>query len=548
MLRQLTISLATALIVVPLCAPPVAGESGPSPGSLATLAEHGIEPTAESLAEFLESLHPDAQTQQRVDSLIKRLGHPEFFERESAMQKLLQMPVYSPEALQRAAASADAETRWRAAYVLKNSDGRTEQLLAAVYDVIHNGGIAGLADPVLRSLPFCSEPWLRKSAQQALQATAVSSDTELFRKYLPDGHVEVRSAAIAALAALEGEDAVVELQPLVSDELPAIRITVAEALGNLGEREMLPLFVELLEAEEEEVRARSARMLRLLTQQRFGYSAVDSDESRANAVAKWRAWVDGPGATARLHFPVGGRAPLIGRTLICYYAQQQVVELDADEKETWQITVARPWGCEGLPNGHRLISSYQNKLLIEYDARGKQVWTKTQLPGTPFKFQRLDNGNTLVACSDTGRILEIRRDEAGTIVWDVTLGGRPVDVERLENGRTLVALQSESRVVEIDREGKVQWELPNMFSPWAVQRLDGGNTLVCQQSANAVREVDRKGRTVWEVTGLSRPYDCQRLPNGNTLIVDRTGVREVDRNKNIVWQKAGANPSSASRF
>lgn len=86
--------------------------------------------------------------------------------------------------------------------------------------------------------------------------------------------------------------------------------------------------------------------------------------------------------------------------------------------------------------------------VVEYDENWNEVWSidKDQLPGSPFNVRRLPNGNTLVACSDSQRVLEF--DRSKKVVWDITVQGRPMDVTRLENGNTLISLSHTGRVVE----------------------------------------------------------------------------------------------------
>lgn len=552
-IRQL---LLLGSVAAALCATAAAQDRAALEPAIQLLRAHGIEPTAESIGQYLRSLHPDSSAQKRLAELVRQLGDDEFARREAATYELLRLPLLAPEELQRAAAGPDPEVRWRAQQILQTADRRSAELLAAAFEVIQGLPLKGLAAGVLAAVPLCREDWLLHGARGALGATVEPADATLLRGSLGGGHTESRVSAVGALATLAGETSAVDLVPLLEDTDLKVRFAAALAVANFGRREALPVLVDLLEAGEGEgdpqsthLRTQSDQVLRALTGQQFGYVAYDPKQQREAAVQAWRNWLEGPGKTAPLKFPVRPGATLLGRTLISYYAHQRVIEIDdRTGKIVWEAHVANPWGCRGLPNGHRLIASYSGRMIIEYDREGKQVWTKTDLPPSPFKVRRLENGNVLVACSDSGELLEIRRDAAGTVVWQKKLDGRPMDAERLENGHTLVALQNANRIVEIDRDGKEVWSLPNMFNPLSVQRLENGNTLVCQQGAGAVRELDRSGKVVWEIAGLNNPYDAQRLPNGNTLVADMNGVREFDRQKNQKWHRPDQHASGVCRY
>src|SRR5688572_8101833 len=89
-------------------------------------------------------------------------------------------------------------------------------------------------------------------------------------------------------------------------------------------------------------------------------------------------------------------------------SQNKVVEYDADRNKVWELNnVNQPWGADGLPNGHRLICSYNGQFVAEYDESGKEVWRKDGLPGFASHAHRLDDGNTLVACSNVNKVIEI---------------------------------------------------------------------------------------------------------------------------------------------
>jgi hypothetical protein len=351
---------------------------------------------------------------------------------------------------------------------------------------------------------------------------------------------------MAGLSSALGDGAGNVLAELLTDGSDHVKSEAAWALGNVGDRRALTAFGELLDSDDIKVRVSSVQALRALTGKRFKYSAYDDREVRAGGVKEWQDWIAGDGQTAKLEFPIREGAFMLGRTLICYYSKNQVIELNAAGEEVWKHEVPYAWGCQGLPDGHRLIASYSGRFVAEFDDEGREVWKKSGLPGAPFSVQRLDDGNTLVTCSDSQKVIEIAPDKS--LVWEVTLEGRPMDARRLDNGNTLVALQTIGKVVEIDRSGKVVWEAYEQSGALSASRLDNGNTLICRSGNNMVVEINREGEIVWAQRELRNPYDAQRLPNGNTLIADFIGVREVNPKGEVVWQRDGQGASRVHRY
>ena len=411
---------------------------------------------------------------------------------------------------------------------------------------IEENEVKGAAGEVLGIAPLCSAEHLLRSARRAMEVTATPENADVITAALDSPRVGVRTIAMAGLPGALGDRASEPLTNLLSDASDHIKLEAAWTLANTGERASLTAFGELLDSEDLKVRVRSAKALRSLTGQKLPFSAYDESPERAEHAKAWREWIAGDGQTAKLEFPIRDGHSLLGRTLICYYSQNKVVELDDKGEETWSANVPYAWGCQGLPNGHRVVASYSGRYVAEYDQAGREVWKKTGLPGAPFSVERLENGNTLVTCSDSQKIVEIAPDKK--IIWEIEISGRPMDARRLENGNTLVALQTLGKVVEVDRSGKVVWEVDNQGGVLSATRLENGNTLICRQANNMVAEINRRGDVVWSKGELRNPYDAQRLPDGNTLIVDYKGVQEVNPKGEIVWQRSGNGASRVHRY
>jgi uncharacterized protein (UPF0248 family) len=174
--------------------------------------------------------------------------------------------------------------------------------------------------------------------------------------------------------------------------------------------------------------------------------------------------------------------------------------------------------------------------------------------GYPCALEVLENGNILVAGWDDdmpGFVKEFT--QSGDIVWQMLDLKWPWKAQRLENGNTLIADAGLNRVYEVDAQKQEVWAVENLgpeenelfdsLGPVYVQRIVNGNTLVSIMATNRIVEVDPSGTIVWELGDeiVNSPYSAIRLKNGNTLIADggHHRVIEVDTDKNIVWEKDG---------
>jgi outer membrane protein assembly factor BamB len=385
---------------------------------------------------------------------------------------------------------------------------------------------------------------VRRQARQALAACATAADAARLQAAVESADPLPRIIAADALGRSAGAAAKPVLAALLAEPDPRLQLAGARALANLGDRDSLAALVKLLESDDLKLRSESAQVLFSLAGERFGFVAYDKPEARGAAVAKWRDWLASKGESAALKFPVPDVPPPLGRTLVSFYQQNVVIEYNEQREEVWRLSANQPWSCQGLPDGHRLIAFYAENKVVEYDETGKPVWTQQGLPGNPFGARRLENGNTLIACSDSEQVVEYKPDHS--IAWQKQVTGRPMDAKRLENGNTLICLSNANNVVELDPDGNTVWQVGNMNGPIKAQRLENGNTLIAQMNSGSVVEVNREGTIVWRRDGFSYPYDAQRLPSGGTLIIDNGGVREIDADGKEVWQQGLAGGSGVS--
>ena len=543
-MRRSVVAVVTLVVVLARVAGAAGADTPPAPAAdpaaesdAAVLADAGIAPDGAGALGHVRGVLPTAEARRVVSDLLARLGSEVYLEREEATRRLANLPFVPADVLREAATSSpDLEVRARAQQVLQQrEDGPGGDVLRAALRTVGRHKPTGAAEALLQLAPLLGDETMSGTLRDALAAAARPEDAGRLRAALADPRAAARAAAVAAALATAGEAARPDVRALLADKDDDVRLAAALALGDTGERAALPVLANLLNAAHPRVRARAAATLRALTGQELDFAAHDEPGARVAAADAWRDWVTRNGATAELRFPVPRVPPELGRTLICIYAQNKVVELDAKDRETFSVTLTGPWGCVGLPNGHRLIASYGTQAVVEFDARGRECWRRDKLPGNPISVERLENGNTLVALSDGNRVVEVRRD--GELAWDVQIGGRPTSAQRLPNGRTLIALDSARRIVEVDRSGKEVWQLELSTEPSTAMRLDNGNTLVSERGLGRVVEYDRAGRVAWRREGLQYAVDAQRLRDGTTLYADGQGVRQVGRDGKVLWEK-----------
>ncbi|MEM8670713.1 MAG: hypothetical protein AAGG48_24515 [Planctomycetota bacterium] len=495
------------------------------------LQQYGIECNKDSLAEFFESLNPEGEIITATKALIAKLGAEDFRTREASMLKLLAMPQLPIELLKEAAVDEDPEIQWRAKILLSKAGSQSRQLLRESLRAISEKEVKGLCESVLSCTAYYDDMSMQRLAQKALIATVLESDAEILREAAKDEDANVRAIAFRGLASALGDDASDDLRLGLKDAVERVRLYTAFELAKRGDRGVLDTFADLLSADDLKVRSQAVQILRSMTGKRFTFTAYGSAEKRLAATKAWKDWIAENRGTAELSSDVLLSPARLGRILVCYYDTNLVVEYDEEHNEVWSTSVKQPWGCQGLPNGHRLITSYTDSCVIEYDEKGNEVW-RGAVAGNPVQAQRLDNGNTLVALYTQNEVVEINADSES--VASIQTPGQANHVFRSDDGHTLVSCRGGAGVVEYDANG----EEVARFSggrPFSARRLANGNTLIADSAVNSVLEVDSNQKTVWKKDALNNPLDGVRMDNGNTLIAGQTGVIEVDESGATVW-------------
>ena len=245
-----------------------------------------------------------------------------------------------------------------------------------------------------------------------------------------------------------------------------------------------------------------------------------------------------------------------------------------DGKLEWEVKVGAIHDAHLLPNGNILYQQGWTKVLEitptqqtvwEYDAGKANAGKRVEVHA----FQRLDNGNTMIAESGPARIIEVGTD--GTVKHEIKLKTNKPNahsdtrlVRKLATGNYLVAHESDGFVREYDSTGKIVWEYeiplfgkdrkgghgPEAFgnSVFSASRLANGNTLIGAGNGHSVLEVTPAKEIVWKIEQNDLPgitlawvTRVERLANGNTLIGNchagpsNPQIIEVSPDKKVVW-------------
>jgi hypothetical protein len=255
----------------------------------------------------------------------------------------------------------------------------------------------------------------------------------------------------------------------------------------------------------------------------------------------------------------------------------KVAIVGTDGKIEWEVPCKHnSHDIHLLPGGNLLLHTAP-ATVTEMTPKKEVVWTYTAKPKEGYKggievhaFQRLADGNTMVAESGNRRIVEVDRD--GKIVKEISLTVKKPDphrdtrmVRKLDTGNYLVCHEGDGCVREYDEKGKVVWEYAldlggrpasaghgpegHGTSVYGAIRLKNGNTVIAGGNNNRVLEVDPKGKVVWaidqkELPGITLAWvtTLHALPDGNLIVgnchagPDNPQLFEVTRDKKVVWQ------------
>ena len=259
-------------------------------------------------------------------------------------------------------------------------------------------------------------------------------------------------------------------------------------------------------------------------------------------------------------------------------SKKRIAIIDEDGKIAWQRKIGPLHDLQVLPNGNILmqdswthlieVNPKTNKVVWEYDAAKNHGNTGKRVE--VHAFQRLKNGDTMIAESGSARIIEV--DQNGKLKKSFKLAVKKPHPHRdtrlarkLANGHYLVCHEGDGLVKEYDAKGVVVWKYAvPLFGRkrqrghglkafgnqcFAAVRLKNGNTLISTGNGHSVIEVTPKKKVVWKLDQNDLPgiqlawvTTLQILPSGNIVIGNchagekNPQIIEVTREKEVVWQ------------
>ena len=136
--------------------------------------------------------------------------------------------------------------------------------------------------------------------------------------------------------------------------------------------------------------------------------------------------------------------------------------------------------------GTYLVGYFNGDKVVEFDSRG-EVMRTFAIKGNNFCTLRLDNGNTLIACGDQHRMVEV--DSTGATVWSLEKDELPnhplrfvAGLQVLQNGNIVVCnwgghghKGQQAQIFEITRDKQVVWQMDdwkNLGQISTIQILD----------------------------------------------------------------------------
>ena len=179
--------------------------------------------------------------------------------------------------------------------------------------------MSGMTLPILDAIPYCTQTYVRDEVVRTLKAITPAEELPVIQTALKRPDPETQQIALVLTEFLAGDKADDDLRQFLKSPNPEVQLAAARALGNHGQRDALPVLVNLLSADDLQIRAKTSETLRALTGENFSFVAYDTAARRTASRTKWVNWVDDQGPTAKLNFPLPDGPVLRDHKLICNY-------------------------------------------------------------------------------------------------------------------------------------------------------------------------------------------------------------------------------------
>jgi hypothetical protein len=516
----------------------LAGLLLPWPGTPAD--EHTVPDDGPALLDFFRqrTVHAGARD---LAGLIEQLGDPSFEVRERASERLTAIGGAALPALTRAATSPDAETRRRAAECRHQiTTAADAPLVIAAARRLAEQRPDGTAAVLLDYLPARADERSAAALRAALAAVAVRNGRPepVVVRALADESPPRRAAAGVALCRAGARDELSAVRKLLHDPDPAVRLHLGLALGDLADRDAVPVLIALLDALPRHQLALAEELLYTLARADAPALAMGDDAaSRRKFRDAWAEWWKAKGAAIDLRR--ARESPYLDHTVILLLNAGKMIELDADDQPVWEMSdLGFALDLQVLAGERVLVADHGGNRVVERHHDGTILWEKN-VDG-PIVAQRLPDGNTFIA--NHTELIEV--DRAGTVVFSYVRpdGEEFMRAARLPDGDIACVVGSVPRprhFVRLDPAGreKVRFAVNVQTSGGRVDVQPSGRVLIPQRREGRVVEYDAAGRPLRQFL-VNEPIAALRLPNGNTLITSMSDARavEFDPAGKEVWQ------------
>jgi HEAT repeat protein len=495
---------------------------------------------AAGLLAFLQIRTASTAGQQRMDDLIRQLGHRSFSKRSKAEKELLKYGPLARRRLHQALEHPDLEIADRARKCLAKIDnGPGPYLATAAVHLLARRKPAGAVEALLAYIPWVDDTAVEEEVLTALRTLGV-------RKHQPEASLVKaaadpqparRAAAGFVLGRLKNPAHKAAVARLLKDKDPGVRYRTAQALFAAKDREGVAALINLLGDAPTELANRVEALLLHIAGEKVPSIARggDSAAERKQWRGAWARWWKENGARIDLT-RIAEQPSYLHLTVLPEMHANKVWECGSDGKERWRLTDLRtPIDAHALPTGRVLVAEMDGDRVTERDRKGKIHWQFAIK--RPVACQRLPNGNTYIGTNHK--------------VMVVTPGGKEVfayspeadfyihSSHRMPNGH-VVLLSMTGLVREVNAAGKVvrsfQMDRAGGRNWSGLVGLPGNRYLVTDCSKGEVFEVDTAGKTRWQFQMGAANYAI-RLPNGNTLVASGKGAFEINRDGKTVWKR-----------
>jgi HEAT repeat protein/DNA-binding beta-propeller fold protein YncE len=474
---------------------------------------------------------------------IGKLGDDDFSIREAAMKDLLHLGRRALPELGKASKGRDLEATRRARQLIEQLERQPRRdLPAAVVRLLVLRKPTGVMEALLDYFPFAEEENRTDEVKNALAVLALRDgkiDAALVRA-LADDLPERRIVAAEAMIQGGGKLGRQAVRKLLHDNTATVRLPVALALAHAGDKDAVPVLIDLLAVLPNGQAGYAEETLVLLAgdkapEMKLGTMA----DERAKRRDIWADWWKTNAHRVEMTRLTEGRT--LGLTVVCVCESQKgrVYEIDRRGKQLWCINnLNGPVDAVVIPGNRVLMAEYHGGQVSERDLKGNILWKKN-IPNA-LSVQRLANGNTFIASQN--RLLELNRD--GKEIYSISNLRFGIDAAYRSRQGPIVCLTNSNQCVLMDTSGKQLKSFASVHGANNLCVLDvtsNDRILVVQRGKNKMVEFDKTGKLLRE-RDVPEGTTVTGLPNGNLLVASHSHQRiyELDRQGKVVWEHKNA--------